>query len=731
MRLLFTLCLIIASLTGFTQTRQQIRNLSAFSKLYGYVHYFHPSDEASKLEWQSFAVYGSQKMLQVKDDQELVSTLNELFLPVAPTIKISTSKNLKFDLSDIRPQSLIGYVPVYWRHVGLELPYFDNIYSSVRINRINPISETRIKQSAFALTSPIDVSPHKGKKFSLSIHVKSNIKDLVSKPYLDKLNFVEEASVSSNEKKYVFNGVFDPKLDLFTFAIEPNLGAAGSLDVNKIELRLIDNGRETLVPLVENMVLLSQLDSKVDSRIIRFFKHQGNEKIFDRELKIGEYVLHSLVPGIQCMVPLVLYGNEKHTYPEVGEGNVAKLTNLAYESWPKDEHGDFSISGSDLSIRLADFVILYNALKHSYPYWEDASMNADEIWNAGIHRVFSDKTDQDFLRTLKWIANSLNDGHMFVDLHGDTDEDIASLPLLFDIAEGKAVVKKVLDSGLTKTVKAGDELIQIAHKNPFDVLRSNDSLYSGSVQWKRAKSILSLTRGKRGEICPLTLKSGDHNYSLSIPRTYAYHEYISGSDRNNRSMSDWISDDIFYINLNKTTTEAHMAEILKAKSVIVDLRGYLNEDAETFLSHLTDKKLNANSGMFTPQILYPDYKDVSYTTGYYTILPALPRVKAKIFLLSDATAQSAAESFLSAYKQFKVATIVGQPSSGSNGNINLVSMPGGYRFFYSGMLVKNPDGSKHHLNGVLPDVLVNNTILGIQKGKDEILEEAIRLAGQN
>ncbi len=731
MRLLFTLCLIIASSTGFTQTQQQIRNLTAFSKLYGYVQYFHPSDEASKVEWQGFAVYGSQKMLQVTNDQELISTLNELFLPIAPTVKISSKKNLKLDVSGITPQSLTGYVPVYWRHVGLKLPYFDNIYSSVRINRINPVSETRIKQSAFALISPIDVRPYKGKKFSLSIHVKSNIKGLVLQPYLDKLNFVGESSISDNENEYVYDGVFDPKLDLFTVAIEPNLGAVGSLEVNKIKLRLFDNGRETLVPLVENMVSLSQLDSKVDSRIIRFFKHQGNEKIFDRELKIGESVVQSLVPGIKCMVPLVLYGKEKHTYPEVGESNVAKLINLAYESWPKDEHGDFSISGSDLSIRLADFVILYNALKHSYPYWEDASLKTDEIWNAGIHRVFSDRTDQDFLRTLKWIANSLNDGHMFVDLHGDNNEDIASVPLLFDIAEGKVVVKKVLDSGLIKTVKPGDELIQIAHKNPFDLLRSNDSLYSGSVQWKRAKSILSLARGKKGEICHLTLKSRGQIYSLNTSHTFAYNEYISGSDRNNRSMSGWVSDDIFYINLNKTTTEAHMADILKAKSVIVDLRGYLNEDTETFLSHLTDKKLSSNSGMFTPQILYPDYKNVSYTSGSYTIVPALPHVKAKIFVLSDATAQSAAESFLSAYKQFKVATIVGQPSSGTNGNINLVSMPGGYRFFYSGMLVKNPDGSRHHLNGVLPDVIVNNTILGIRNGKDEILEEAVRLAGQN
>jgi len=730
MRLLFTLCLVIASLTGSTQTQQQIRNLTTFSKLYGYVQYFHPSDEASKIEWQSFAIYGSQKMLQVKDDHELISTLNEIFLPIAPTVKISSKENLKFDVSDITPHSLIGYTPVYWQHIGLKLPYFDNIYNSIRINRINPISEARIRQNAFAIISPVDVSPYKGKKFILSINAKSNIKDLVLKPYLDKLIFVKESVTLNNEKQYIFDGVFDAESNFFTLAIEINL-SSGTLDINKITLQLIDNSRELNIPVAEKMVALNQLDSKIDSRIIRFFKCQGNAKLFDGQLKIGEFITQSLVPGIKCTVPLVLYGNEKHTYPKVNEGNVAELIKYAYESWPRDKNGDFSISGSDLSIRLADLVILHNILKHAYPYWDDASLNADEIWKAGILKVFSDKTDQDFLKTLKWIANSLNDGHMFVDLYGDNNKDIASLPLLFDIAEGKVVVKKVLDPVLIKSIKAGDELTQINGKNPFEVLRSTDSLYSGSTQWKQAKSILSLTKGKRDEICHLNLKRESQNISIDISYTYPYNEYISGSDRNNRSKSEWISSDIFYINLNKTTTESHIAEILKAKSVIVDMRGYLNEDTETFLSHLTDKKLTGNSGMFTPQILYPDYKNVSYAKGSYTIEPALPRVKAKIFILSDATGQSATESFLSAYKQFKVATIVGQPTSGTNGNINLVSMPGGYRFFYSGMLVKNPDGSKHHLNGVIPDVMVKNTILGLQKGKDEILDEAIRLARQN
>jgi len=37
---------------------QVIRNLRAFSKLYGYVRFFHPSDEAAAIDWERFAIYG-------------------------------------------------------------------------------------------------------------------------------------------------------------------------------------------------------------------------------------------------------------------------------------------------------------------------------------------------------------------------------------------------------------------------------------------------------------------------------------------------------------------------------------------------------------------------------------------------------------------------------------------------------------------------------------------------
>lgn len=39
---------------------RRIANLEAFARLYGYVRFFHPSDEAAALDWDRFAVYGAR-----------------------------------------------------------------------------------------------------------------------------------------------------------------------------------------------------------------------------------------------------------------------------------------------------------------------------------------------------------------------------------------------------------------------------------------------------------------------------------------------------------------------------------------------------------------------------------------------------------------------------------------------------------------------------------------------
>ena len=77
---------------------------------------------------------------------------------------------------------------------------------------------------------------------------------------------------------------------------------------------------------------------------------------------------------------------------------------------------------------------------------------------------------------------------------------------------------------------------------------------------------------------------------------------------------------------------------------------------------------------------------------------------------------------------YKLATIVGQPTAGTNGDVNPFRLHGGYNISWTGLKVFKHDGSQHHGIGILPNVYVNKTIEGVKSDKDEFLEKAIEVA---
>ena len=68
-----------------------------------------------------------------------------------------------------------------------------------------------------------------------------------------------------------------------------------------------------------------------------------------------------------------------------------------------------------------------------------------------------------------------------------------------------------------------------------------------------------------------------------------------------------------------------------------------------------------------------------------------------------------------------------RPTAGANGNVNPFTLPGGYRFAWTGMKVVKHDGTQHHTIGILPTVPCERTITGVAAGRDELLEKALEI----
>ncbi len=119
---------------NMTNLNQQIRNQIAFTKLFGYIRYFHPSTETEKINWDKFAVYGASFINNMPDDSSLVSALSKIYKPIAPSIHVYTTNSIpELYRKEITPTDTTGWEQIFYKHYGVGILKDDwNIYYSVK-----------------------------------------------------------------------------------------------------------------------------------------------------------------------------------------------------------------------------------------------------------------------------------------------------------------------------------------------------------------------------------------------------------------------------------------------------------------------------------------------------------------------------------------------------------------------------------------------------------------------
>lgn len=107
-----------------------MRNLTVFAKLFGYIRYFHPSDQAARVIWDNIAINAVRKTESAPNDLELVARLQSVFAPLAPTVQISLGK-IPTELIQTDVPIEAKYIRV-WKHMGVGMGNQPPHYTSKR-----------------------------------------------------------------------------------------------------------------------------------------------------------------------------------------------------------------------------------------------------------------------------------------------------------------------------------------------------------------------------------------------------------------------------------------------------------------------------------------------------------------------------------------------------------------------------------------------------------------------
>jgi C-terminal processing protease CtpA/Prc len=411
--------------------------------------------------------------------------------------------------------------------------------------------------------------------------------------------------------------------------------------------------------------------------------------------------------GVAALIPLALYADDEGTLPHVTLSSQNSPDQFAFHS--------------SQQTRAASVIIAWNVLQHSYPYFDVVQTDWPQALRDALAGAWQAQDEDAFYETLQRLVARLQDGHGNIFTASD---DPYAPGLYLGWVEEQLVVLHAQDEA-AESLQVGDVILSIDGQPAAQVIAEAEELISGATpQWKRFKALDTLLIGPHGSLLTLEARrEPDELITALLKRTTPAWELW---DPRPETITE-LEPGIFYVNLHMLEYEDFspaLPQLQTATGIIFDLRGY--PFAIETLAHLIDEPVTC-AQWHVPLITYPDHQNMDFEFSNWQVQPRAPRLTDNVAFLTDGRAISAAETYMGIVEHYQLAAIVGQPTAGTNGNINRVTLPGKYTILWTGMKVLKHDGSQHHGVGIQPTLFVSRTLQGVREGRDEQLERALEL----
>ena len=338
-----------------------------------------------------------------------------------------------------------------------------------------------------------------------------------------------------------------------------------------------------------------------------------------------------------------------------------------------------------------------------------------------------------FSRLYLRLIRELNDGHAYAPVEMLFGQRM--LPVWPLQAEGRLFVGYSGDSALER----GDEVVAIDGEpisERLELLREYASR-SNEASLRKALRFYGLrTRRDTAEVVRCRAGACDTLRVATVP--YGSVSPLYDPAQLVQPPFRLLADSVGYIYAG-TFSREHLAEVVqtlpRTRALIIDLRTYpLNVDGalialagqslrtEPVVAWQTLHQTLALPGLFFRQ---EQWLDNGFEEG---AARCTEPYKGRVILLVDEITQSNPEFQAMALQRCPQTLTIGSPTSGADGDIVSLPLPGGLMTYFSGIGIFYPDGTPTQTVGVRLDVEVDDTVESLQAGRDLVLEKALELA---
>lgn len=737
--LLLACALVSASAQAPADARREILNVAAFARLYGVVRYFYPSDAASALDWDRFAVFGVSRVRVARDAEMLADALRDLFGSLGPGIEIGARLPTSPSFGAV-DASLVA-----WHYVGPGIGTNNgqgSPYSATRTNRtVAPVPQAA-GGNFVALAQTVPAVDLRSKRIRLRARARVTEPDKPgsaglwlrvdrSPQVVGFFDNMQDRPIRHTEwREYAIEGPVADDASAVAFGALVSGSAPAEFDAFELSvgdgdewrpLAIRDPGFETgndprSAGWVGNGSVGTQITTSEESapegrrfvRLVAVLSSAEGSTSANTTAKIGAHVDVDLMQGLRARVRTSLHDEEAR----IAASN-ALLTSVDAIVPPSGR--------ADLDVRLADIVVAWNVYRHFYPYWDVADVDWDARLVPQLGAAHAASTRDDQRRVMQRLVVDARDGHGNV--VDSTQRDTRGfLPVDLRVVEGRLAV---VATNVPDHAPLGSVITAIAGTAASTRLESEMRMVSGSSQWKSWRASREIGRCEPNTVTRVSAELPDGTRrELSL---------TCGSQTPAEPRPEPIAElspGIRYVDLSRATMATigpALPALAAATGVVFDLRGYPTDSGAGVLPYLLAEP-ESDRWMHVAAIAGPFGEITGWQSHGWNMAPQQPRVAGKRVFLTDGRAISYAESVLGYVKDRKLATIIGGATAGANGNVVRAVVPGGFAFTFTGMRVTGHDGREQlHLLGVLPDIPLEPTVTGVRSGRDELLERALAL----
>lgn len=389
--------------------------------------------------------------------------------------------------------------------------------------------------------------------------------------------------------------------------------------------------------------------------------------------------------------------------------------------------------------RLLTLAKIQGIVDYLFPHKYIMDKGFDDYFKNSLDESLSVNSRKDFEVILAGLVSKLKDSHAFsfytqLNFRGDIFNGLYYAPFDYQIVDDHLLITDIILPEICSKAKLniGDQITEIDEQSIKQIIDEKSKLLSVS---NRNKLIYELSKYQGNLIWPnnnkqkkLTVKSQQNKkFITSIDfadpkdksQNTAIAEYVGKKIMAKRN-HNLVDKNVAYFNINRTlpfidnveddkiddVMEKILGEAAQKKAIVFDMREY--PDWGGFVFHYVYKYFSPLENYFH-KYYAPNLKNIG--TFYYLDKPIqnFPEIKektthtysGKVFILVNPETRSASEWYsMSLQKIFPQSVTIGQQTSGGDGDLVKVNLPGDYVLEFTGNGIFYPDNSQTQQTGI-------------------------------